>query len=208
MRAVNLLPEESKNRLPKNAMVPLAGAAAALLAAGVVGTLSHSESGKVARESQKLDDLKLQLSKIPASEPAATPTALLASRSSRVAAVEAALSGRVAFDLVLRQIALVLPGDTWLDGLSLTSPTAAASTAAAATTSTTTSATSSSSPTGVVINGYTMSPEGLVRVIQRLRAVPSLSDVSLGNAQAIKRGSKRVFQFTINANIATQGANS
>lgn len=206
MRAVNLIPEESKNRLPKNAMVPLAGAAAALVAAGLVGTLSHSESGKVARESQRLDDLKLQLSKMPASEPAsATPTALLASRGSRVAAVEAALSGRVAFDLVLRQIALVLPDDTWLDGLQLTSPTAATATATAATT---TSATTSSTASGVVINGYTMSPEGLVRVIQRLRVVPSLSDVSLGNAQATKRGSKRVFQFTINANIATEGANS
>jgi len=209
MRAINLLPEESKNRLPKKAMVPLAGAAAALVAAGLVGTLAHSESGKVGRESQQLDELKVQLSKIPASQPAsATPTALLASRSSRVAAVEAALSGRVAFDLVLRQIALVLPGDTWLDGLQLTSPTAPTATATAATTSTTTSATSSASPTGVVVSGYTMSPEGLVRVIQRLRAVSTLSDVSLGNAQATKRGSKRVFQFTINANIATQGANS
>src|SRR5262249_47811280 len=97
---------------------------------------------------------------------------------------------------------------TWLDGLQLTSPTTSTATETAATTSTTTPATSSSSATGVVINGYTMSPESLVRVIQRLRAVPTLSDVSLGNAQATKRGSKRVFQFTINANIATQGANS
>src|SRR5262249_56795879 len=99
--------------------------------------VSQSESGKIARESQQLDDLKQQLSKLPASERAsATPAALLASRGSRVVAVEAALSGRVAFDLVLRQIALVLPGDTWLDGLQLTSPTTTTATETAATTST------------------------------------------------------------------------
>jgi len=205
MRAVNLLPADSTTRLPKTAVLPLAGAAAALVAAGIVGTLAHSESGKITRESQQLDDLKLQLSKIPTAKPdSGTPTALLASRSSRVAAVEAALSGRVAFDLVLRQIALVLPGDTWLDGLQLTSPTAAG---VDATTATTTS-TASPTATGVVVNGYTMSPEGVARVIQRLGVVPSLSDVSLTSALAMQRGSKRVFQFTINANIATQGASS
>jgi hypothetical protein len=59
-----------------------------------------------------------------------------------------------------------------------------------------------------VINGYTMSPEGLARVIQRLGVVPTLSDVSLSSAEAMERGKKRVFQFTINANIATQGAAS
>jgi Tfp pilus assembly protein PilN len=210
MRAVNLLPEQSTSRVPKNAMMPLAGVAAAVVAAGIVGTLAHSERGKVTRESQQLDDLKLHLSKIPAKSPqSATPTAMLASRSSRVAAVEAAVSGRVAFDLVLRQIALVLPDDTWLDGLQLTAPTAADPTAAAAATTSTTSATTSApTATGVVINGYTMSPEGLARVIQRLGVVPTLSDVSLSSAQAIDRGKKRVFQFTINANIATQGAAS
>ena len=101
----------------------------------------------------------------------------------------------------MRQIALVLPGDTWLDGLQMTSPT---TDAAASTTPTTTAST----PTGVVITGYTSSPKGLARVIQRLGVVSSLTDVSLGSAQAQQRGSKRVFQFTINANIATQGGGS
>jgi Tfp pilus assembly protein PilN len=212
MRAVNLLPEESVTRLPKTAVLPLAGAAAAVLAAGVVGTLAHSESAKVARESKQLDDLKLRLSKVHAAKHASgTASALLASRSSRVAAVEAALSGRVAWDLVLRQIALVLPGDTWLDGLQLTSPASpdAAATASTSTpTSSTSTTTSATAPTGVVINGYTMSADGLARVIQRLSVVPSLSDVTLTTAQATQRGSKRVFQFTINANIANKGAAS
>jgi Tfp pilus assembly protein PilN len=215
MRAVNLLPEESATRLPKTAVLPLAGAAAAVLAAGVVGTLAHSESGNVARESKQLDDLKLQLSKTHAAkQTTGTTSALLASRGSRVAAVEAALSGRVAWDLVLRQIALVLPEDTWLDGLQLTSPTSPDAAATASTSTTTSSTTSTSAttsataPTGVVINGYTKSADGLARVIQRLSVVPSLSDVTLTTAQATQRGSKRVFQFTINANIATKGAAS
>jgi Tfp pilus assembly protein PilN len=53
-----------------------------------------------------------------------------------------------------------------------------------------------------------MSPESVARVIQRLSVVPSLSDVSLASAQATERGSKRTFQFTVNANIATNGAAS
>jgi Tfp pilus assembly protein PilN len=209
MRAVNLLPEESSTRLPKTAVLPLMGAAAAVLAAGVVGTLAHSESGKIERESKQLDDLKLQLSKTQPAKPASgTASTLLASRSSRVAAVEAALTGRVAFDLVLRQIALVLPGDTWLDGLQLSAPTPSGTSTAAATTASTPSSGAATAATGVTINGYTMSPESVARVIQRLSVVPSLSDVSLASAQATERGTKRVFQFTVNANIATKGAAS
>ena len=206
MRAVNLLPVESNSRLPKASVVPIAGAAAALVAAGIVGTLAHAESGKVAKEQRQLDDLKTRLAKVPSAQPTAgATTSLLASRASRFAAVESALSGRVAWDTILRQIALVLPNDTWLDGLQLTSPTSAAATDAAAST---TSSTTPSTPTGVVITGFTSSPNGLARVIQRLGVVPSLTDVTLGSAQAQPRGSKRVFQFTINANIATPGGGS
>lgn len=207
MRAVNLLPVQSSTRLPKSTVMPLAGAAAAVVAAGIVGTLAHAESAKVAKEQRQLDNLKAQLSNLPSAKASAgTETSLIASRASRYAAVQAALSGRVAWDTVLRQIALVLPSDTWLDGLQLSAPTAGDPTATAATT--TSSTATASTATEVVITGFTSSPAGLARVIQRLSVVPSLTDVALGSAQAQMRGSKRVFQFTINANIATAGGGS
>ncbi len=207
MRAVNLLPVQSNTRLPKSTVMPLAGAAAAVVAAGIVGTLAHAESAKVAKEQRQLDNLKAQLSNLPSAKASAgTETSLIASRASRYAAVQAALSGRVAWDTVLRQIALVLPSDTWLDGLQLSAPTAGDPTATAATT--TSSTATASTATEVVITGFTSSPAGLARVIQRLSVVPSLTDVALGSAQAQMRGSKRVFQFTINANIATAGGGS
>ncbi len=207
MRAVNLLPVQSSTRLPKSTVMPLAGAAAAVVAAGIVGTLAHDESAKVAKEQRQLDNLKAQLSNMPSAKASAgTETSLIASRASRYAAVQAALSGRVAWDTVLRQIALVLPSDTWLDGLQLSAPTAGDPTATAATT--TSSTATASTATEVVITGFTSSPAGLARVIQRLSVVPSLTDVALGSAQAQMRGSKRVFQFTINANIATAGGGS
>jgi Tfp pilus assembly protein PilN len=207
MRAVNLLPVQSSTRLPKSTVMPLAGAAAAVVAAGIVGTLAHAESAKVAKEQRQLDNLKAQLSNLPSAKATAgTETPLIASRASRYAAVQAALSGRVAWDTVLRQIALVLPSDTWLDGLQLSAPTTGDPTATAATTTSPTA--TASTATEVVITGFTSSPAGLARVIQRLSVVPSLTDVALGSAQAQMRGSKRVFQFTINANIATAGGGS
>ena len=134
MRAVNLLPVQSSTRLPKSTVMPLAGAAAAVVAAGIVGTLAHAESGKVAKEQRQLDNLTTQLSKLPSAKATSgTETSLIASRASRYAAVEAALSGRVAWDTVLRQIALVLPSDTWLDGLQLSAPTTGDPTATATT---------------------------------------------------------------------------
>jgi len=94
MRAVNLLPVQSSTRLPKSTVMPLAGAAAAVVAAGIVGTLAHAESAKVAKEQRQLDNLKAQLSNMPSAKASAgTETSLIASRASRYAAVQAALSG-------------------------------------------------------------------------------------------------------------------
>jgi Tfp pilus assembly protein PilN len=204
MRAVNLLPEDTKSRrLPKTAAAPVAGAAAALVAIGVVGALAHVESGAVASKQRRLDDLKLQLSQVQSPPSAGNPNAaaLLASRSARITALNAALSGSISWDLVLRQLALALPADTWLDALQLSAPGLAPATPTevpvpGATTS------------GVQITGYTTSADSLARVLQRLSVVPSLTDVKLTTSQTVPRGKKTVFQFTIGANIATPGGGS
>ena len=206
MRAVNLLPEENTSRrLPKGATMPVVGAAAALVAVGVVGTLAHSEGGKVSSKQRQVNDLKQQLAQLQTPEPTANASGatLLTSRDARVAALNAALTTRVSWQTVLRQLARVLPEDTWLDGLTMTSPVAADPTTTTTTTTTTTAA-----PTAVQITGYTSSPENLARVLQRLSVVPTLSDVTLTNSTLVHRGTKTVFQFSISAGVATPGGAS
>src|SRR5690348_13861239 len=154
MRAVNLLPEDTTaRRIPKNAVVPAAGAFAALIAAGAVGVIAHSESGSVASKQRNLDELKAQLSRVQASKPSANATtaALLSSRDARLAALDTVLKARVPWQTMLRQLAVVLPSDTWLDSLNLTSPLSTDPAATPAAPADPTAA--QAAPTDVVITG-------------------------------------------------------
>lgn len=210
MRAVNLLPEETTaRRIPKNAVVPAAGAAAALIAAGAVGFVAHSESSSVASKQRSLDELKAQLTLVQASVPStnSATAALLSSRDARLAALDTVLKARVPWQTMLHQLSAVLPSDTWLDSLNLTSPLSTDPTAvpAAAPTDPTAAA---PAPTDVVITGFTASAASLARVLQRLSVVPSLSNVTLTTSQAVPRGTKTVFQFSISAALATPGGSS
>jgi Tfp pilus assembly protein PilN len=202
MRAVNLLPEDSNSsRFSKPGTVPIVGTAAALLAIGAVAALAHVESGTVADKQARVNDLQQQLSQVQTPAPTAgtAGAVLLTSRDGRIAALNAALTGRVPWESVLRQLAAVLPDDTWFDSLAMTSPSAAAPAG-------TPPAAGAAVSSGVTLTGYTASPESLARVLQRLGVVPSLSDVKLTTSQRATVGKKEMFQFTITANIATGGA--
>ncbi len=203
MRAVNLLPEDTKSRrLGMPGAVPVAGAAATLAAVGVIMALAHVESGTVASRQARVDDLQQQLSRVP-TQMSATSTAgsaILTSHDSRTAAVEAALKARVPWDTVLRQLALILPEGTWLDGLQLAAPGASVAGAPAAAPDPAATPTS-----GVVITGYTASAASLALVLQRISAVPSLTSVKLQPSQVTTLGKKSLFKFAIGANIATGG---
>jgi Tfp pilus assembly protein PilN len=192
MRAVNLLPEDAQPRkvgLPP--LAPTLGIAASVLALGVVVAAVHVESGTVSSRQQELDGVQQRLAQVAASAPKSSGSAvsLLGTRGQRIAALNAALSGRVAYDRVLTQLALVLPDDVWLDSLLL-------STAAPSTDGTATAA------SGVTITGYTYTAESLARLLQRLAVVPTLKDVGLTSATTQSRGSRDVFQFSITANLA------
>jgi hypothetical protein len=182
----------------------LAGTAAALLAIGAVAALAHVESGTVADRQAQLSELQRQLALVQAKPTPSASTAgaaLLTSRDARVAALNSALTGRVPWELVLRQLAAVLPEDTWFDSLVMNAPTAATAAAAVATPGV-------PPASGVTLTGYTSSPETLARVLQRLTVVTSLSDVKLTTSQRTAVGKKNPFKFTITANIATSGGGS
>jgi Tfp pilus assembly protein PilN len=205
MRAVNLLPEDtSSRRLGKGSVVPIAGTAAALVAIGAVGAFAHVESGTIADRQARLNDLQQQLALVKAKPTQSASTAgaaLLTSRDARVAALNSALTNRVPWEVVLRQLAAVLPADTWLDSLSMTTPTSATPADTAATPG-------APAASGVTLTGFTTSPETLARVLQRLSVIPSLSDIKLMSSQRATVGKRNPYQFSISANITTSESGS
>ena len=114
----------SSRRIGRPSGVAVAGAAATLAAVGAVVVLSHGESVTVASRQARADDLQQQLARVPVPKTAtnASGATILTSRDSRTAAVEAALDGRVPWDVLLGQVARVLPEGTWLDSMTLAAP--------------------------------------------------------------------------------------
>jgi Tfp pilus assembly protein PilN len=226
MRAVNLLPADAKQRKsfqgPGLIVIGTVVFAAAVL--GALGMSYLSASNSVADGKTKLAVVQVQIAAVPPAtrRPLSAADQQLASeRSVRVQALNAALTGRVAWDRVLRQVSLVLPSDVWLTDLTGAAPLPpipAAPTATATSSSSTTTTPStpapatptpavagSSSPGTFTISGYTYSQESVARLLARLAAVPSLSNVNLQSSVAQEMGAQTVYQFHINASITTGG---
>jgi Tfp pilus assembly protein PilN len=185
MRAVNLLPRDEQR-------VPLEGVRTPLLAAagGVVVVtaaaifLSFSASGTV-------EDRRAEVAAVEA-EIAAVPTApssevsqgtLVRERSERVAALSAALTNRVAFDRLLRELSYVFPDDAWLTQLEATAPepeTPGDEDAAPPP-----QATPTADAAGVTIQGATFTHDQVAVVLARLALVPSLEDVQLTSTSRV-----------------------
>ena len=79
-----------------------------------------SAGGSLGEQQAELDTLNAELAALPRPEPDGGQTgvdaALAAEKNDRITALSGALSSRVAWDRVLRQISLVLPEDVWLTG--------------------------------------------------------------------------------------------
>jgi Tfp pilus assembly protein PilN len=229
MRAVNLLPRDEQRARLEGARTPLllAAAGVAAVTAGAV-MLALSASGTADDRRAELAAVEAAIARLPkAQKSVLTQGVLLQERTDRTAALSAALSTRVSFDRVLREISYVLPEDTWLTGFEATGP----ATFAPATTSTPGTPTPpvSSALEGVTIEGATYSHESVARVLSRLSAIPSLEnvrlaatarvepqapEVQLGEGQASKpkatkkkKKGKAVVTFTVSATLRT-GASS
>jgi len=172
MRAVNLLPRDAERTRSGGTRAPLLVAAGGLAAVTAVAVmLSLSASGVATEHRATLAWLDEAISLESSTAPSAVPQAALAQeRSDRVSALAAALSTRLPFDRLLRELSLVLPEDAWLTGITAAAPatTAAAGAAPAAT-----------ATQGVTIQGATYSHQSVARVLARLGAIPSLESVRL-----------------------------
>jgi len=225
VRAVNLLPRDEQRARLEGARTPLflvAGGVAAVTTAAVL--LVVSTSGTAVERRAELADVEAAIAKIPRGpDPAVSEGALLKERTDRIVALAAALSTRVSFDRLLREISFVLPEDAWLTGLR-------AATSASLTPATASPGSPSQPPTsagldGVTIQGATYSHDSVARVLARLSVVPSLENVRLtasarvesqptqakgpsgaGEPKSAKKTKQRtVVTFTITASLRTGG---
>ena len=210
MRAVNLLPRDLERQGSEGRRAPLFVAVGGVAVVTVAAAfLAISASGEISDQRSQLDSVEAALAQVQTTAPSASPavTGLVAQeRTDRVAALAAALSTRVRFDRLLRELAYVLPADVWLTGLTASAPVGAAPVGAA---------TPSTTADGVTITGATYSQASVARVLARLNALPSLDDVRLSEtsrndpqaddaAPATKNKKKRaVVTFTISGSLAT-----
>jgi len=202
MRAVNLLPRqavEQKRELPNSVALGAALAGAAVLLVLVAGFLLANRS--VDRQRQALADARAVLAATPAKKMSAQTQAfratLLSQREQRSLALAAAIGKRVAWDRILRRVALVMPDDVWLQSLTGSVPLDSA----LPVTATTTPSALPATPTALTIQGYTYSQDGVARLLERLEVIPDLKNVQLQTSQSQKIGNQTVISFTIVSDV-------
>jgi Tfp pilus assembly protein PilN len=224
MRAVNLLPRETKQ--PRKRLSPVGQLAlvAPFVVAGLLVAGFLLASSNVNSKQSTLQALQDELASLPtpkAAEPQQNP-ALASERQLRIAALGAALQSRLVWDRVLREISAVLPSDVWLSTMSAKAPelptavpvaappasatpgsTTPTDTTATTTTTTTTAAapTPPSAPQPMTFVGYTYSQEGVARLLSRLAVVPSLENVQLVSSTQTTVGDQTVISFSIEADV-------
>jgi Tfp pilus assembly protein PilN len=201
MRAVNLLPRQQvqQKRERPNAIPLVAGIGGAVVVLVLAaGFLLANRS--VNRQRDALNTARAVLAATPAHHVSAQTNAfrstILDAREQRSLALAAAIGKRVAWDRILRRMALVLPDDVWLTNMSGTMPL---ETAAPLTTPT--SSALPATPTAFTLQGSTYSQAGVARLLARLEVVPDLKNVQLQSSTATAIGSQRVINFTIVSDI-------
>jgi len=186
MRAVNLLPRESRSSRSVTAqnLPAVVGGGLGFLVVAALAAGYLSASSKVAAAQQDLQTAQTQLASTPVPptpkpQVNTAPTAAVAEQAPRLQAVSAALSQRIAWDRLLREFSFVLPTDVWLQSVGMTAPTG------------------TSSANGFTVSGTTSSYEGVARMLSRMYLVPDLTAVTLSSVG----GSDKLISFTINASV-------
>src|SRR5215831_892394 len=208
MRAINLLPKDDARRggSQKRQWIVLVPVVAAVLLTAVFSAMFLSASGKVKDKQSQLAQLQDELHAIPTpnADKVKTQTALAADKQARVTALSAALSRRVAWDRVFRELSLVLPSDVWLATISAKAPvpSSTAIAPAAAAPGATTAATE------FTIDGFTYSHDAVARLLTRLAVIPDLVNVQLQQSTLTKLGTANAVHFVIVADVRRPGGGS
>jgi Tfp pilus assembly protein PilN len=198
MRAFNLLPREEvraerEGGAPSPMPYVLVGLVGALLFAALAAFYLMAGTD-VTKKRGQAEDLRAELAAYQASakQPSVDDkaAALAAERLGRTNALSAALIKRLAWDRLLREIALVVPDEVSLSQIQGSSPTAAGVTANA----------DGSPVTNLTIIGTTLNEGSVAEFMTRLSVIPELSAVQLKEAGDSPTEANRVV-FTIAASL-------
>lgn len=202
MRAINLLPRDDTRRNQKTQWIVLVPVVAAVLLAAVLSAAFLSASGNVKDRQAELLTLKDTLAAIPTPDASKiqSQTALASDKQVRVTALSAALSRRVAWDRIFRELSLVLPDDVWLSTLSAKAPVSSSIPDAAPAAAGTTLA-----ATEVTLDGYTYSHAAVARLLSRLSVIPDFVNVQLQQSTLTKVGTAKAVHFIIAADVRQPG---
>ena len=203
MRAINLLPKDDarRGRPQRPQWLVLVPVVLAVLLTAVMSAMFLSASGKAKDKQSQLSSLQAELAAIPTPDAAKvkTQSALAADKQARVTALSSALSRRVAWDRVFRELSLVLPDDVWLATISAKAPVpSSVATPPAA-------AGSAPAATQFTLDGFTYSHAAVARLLSRLAVVPDLVNVQLQQSTRTKLGAADAVHFTIVADVRRPG---
>ena len=201
MHAFNLLPKEevrtekeSKQSAIPHVIVALAG----VLVFAALAAFYLSSSAAVTKKSGELDDLRGDLAslQVPEKQPQAPSEGpnIDSERAARTAALSTALADRLAWDRVLRELALVLPADVTLVTLDATAPSPGSAGAA-----------TSGGVSSFRVTGTSASQASVARLLSRLQVIPELQSVQLEFATASEDPAVPGVNFAITASVR-QGA--
>jgi Tfp pilus assembly protein PilN len=205
VRAINLLPRDDvrRGRPQKSQWIVLIPVVLAVLLAAVLSAMFLSASGTAKDKQAELATLQSELAAIPTPDASRvkTQTALAADKQARVTALSGALSRRVAWDRVFRELSLVLPNDVWLATIAAKAPVPSSSAVVppAATPGATVAA------TGFTLDGFTYSHPAVARLLSRLAVVPDLVNVQLQQSTMQKVGTGTAVHFVIVADVRRPG---
>jgi Tfp pilus assembly protein PilN len=193
MRAVNLLPRDEKRQRTQPGAVLLTAVLGGVLVTAVLAGLFLMSSSTVSDRQANVDALRAELAAIPpAPQPTTDTSGLESEKSERITVLGKALSTRVAWDRIMRELSLVLPEDIWLESL----------TASAADPNFVPTPGNTTPPAGTfTISGYSYSHDGVARLLARLAVVPQLERPSLGSSTLEKSTGRSVVKFTISAGL-------
>jgi Tfp pilus assembly protein PilN len=118
-----------------------------------------------------------------------------------VTALSAALSRRVAWDRVFRELSLVLPDDVWLATISAKAPVPSSTAIPPAPAA----AGAAPAATQFTLDGFTYSHAAVARLLSRLAVVPDLVNVQLQQSTRTEVGAANAVHFTIAADVRRPG---
>lgn len=206
MRAVNLLPKDDVQRSRKQQNLPaLVSTGLVVLVTGLLGVMYFSAKKTADAKDFELQDAKAELAILPTPADIAAKTApqrqLGSEHQARVTALSGALSHRVAWDRVLREISLVLPEDVWLKELHAEAPNKAGNPASPLTPA-------GQPPQLMTLVGYTYSHDAVARFMTRLAVIPDLKNVWLERSERVSLGQRTIISFKVKADVRAAGATS